>query len=105
MHLPGFSSTSKSPIVGVELTEQQIFDSINLVLPAWLFLVLLPRWAISLPRMPVPAVVSALWQGQPHAALSIKLYFFSSQLLCGKFVCAGGMPCTDCSWCSVNALL
>jgi len=44
MHIPGFSTTSTTPIMGVELTEQQLFDSVNLVLPAWILLVLLPRW-------------------------------------------------------------
>ncbi len=43
MHIPGFSTTSTTPIMGVELTEQQLFDSVNLVLPAWILLVLLPR--------------------------------------------------------------
>ena len=32
------------PIAGLDLTDAQIFQGLNLVLPAWLLLILLPRW-------------------------------------------------------------
>ncbi|CAL8470110.1 g9652 [Coccomyxa elongata] len=35
------------PIVGLDLTDAQIFQGVNLVLPAWLLLILLPRWKFS----------------------------------------------------------
>lgn len=35
------------PIVGLDLKDAQIFQGVNLVLPAWLLLILLPRWKFS----------------------------------------------------------
>lgn len=32
------------PIHGLEFTDSQLFDTLNVVLPAWILLALLPRW-------------------------------------------------------------
>ena len=35
------------PIVGLNFSDQQIFDGLNLVLPAWALLVIAPRWRVT----------------------------------------------------------
>ena len=35
------------PIVGLNFSDQQIFEGLNLVLPAWALLVIAPRWRIT----------------------------------------------------------
>ena len=35
------------PIVGLDLSDQQIFDGLSLVLPAWILLVIAPRWRVT----------------------------------------------------------
>ena len=35
------------PVVGLDLSDQQIFDGINAVLPAWILLVIAPRWRVT----------------------------------------------------------
>lgn len=35
------------PIVGLNFSDQQIFDGLNLVLPAWILLVVAPRWRVT----------------------------------------------------------
>ena len=35
------------PIIGLDLSDQQIFDGINAVLPAWILLVIAPRWRVT----------------------------------------------------------
>ena len=35
------------PVIGLDLSDQQIFDGINAVLPAWILLVIAPRWRVT----------------------------------------------------------
>ena len=35
------------PIVGLNFSDQEIFDGLNLVLPAWILLVVAPRWRVT----------------------------------------------------------
>ncbi|CAK0736520.1 hypothetical protein CVIRNUC_000759 [Coccomyxa viridis] len=35
------------PVIGLDLSDQQIFDGINAVLPAWILLVVAPRWRVT----------------------------------------------------------
>ena len=35
------------PIIGLTFSDQQIFEGLNLVLPAWALLVIAPRWRVT----------------------------------------------------------
>ena len=35
------------PIIGLNFSDQQIFEGLNLVLPAWALLVIAPRWRVT----------------------------------------------------------
>ena len=40
-------SWCQMPIIGLNFSDQQIFEGLNLVLPAWALLVIAPRWRVT----------------------------------------------------------
>ena len=66
-------SPAPMPIPGLRISDEQVFSLVNGVLPAWLLLLLAPRWRGTVPVATVTAAVfSALYVAVLAGALSGK---------------------------------